>query len=132
MRLPDGPFLIQKNRARCLEADDAVLPATDTLLRGEFLETCLVRVACSSHAGGACPYSGHFVQARGGVDSLVLPESTIWRHTMKYFLRRLLVPVARYKSYNDPQAVGGWAGWYEIAGGCIAFQNVDGGLCTRW
>ena len=51
---------------------------------------------------------------------------------MKYFLRRLLVPFARYEPYDNPEAVGGWSGWYEIAGRCIAFRDVDGGLFTRW
>lgn len=41
-------------------------------------------------------------------------------------LRRLLVPVARFKKYDKPLI--GWLGWYEVFGKCIAFRGVDGTL----
>jgi len=31
-----------------------------------------------------------------------------------------------FKQYNDPEAVGGWKGWYEFDGTVFAFEDVDG------
>lgn len=50
---------------------------------------------------------------------------------MKALIRRLLRPLSTRKLY-DPTPVGGWVAWYEIAGRCIAFEDVDGGILYDW
>ncbi|MHC4649064.1 MAG: hypothetical protein ACYTBJ_26730 [Planctomycetota bacterium] len=38
----------------------------------------------------------------------------------------------RFKAYDDPEAVGGWIGWYEQFGQCLAFKKTDGTVLYRW
>lgn len=51
---------------------------------------------------------------------------------MKYVLRRILIPLARFEPYRNPDAVGGWSGSYSIFGRCIGFRDTEGNLCVRY
>lgn len=37
----------------------------------------------------------------------------------------MLVPFVHLKSYQS-RDVGGWRGWYEVAGRCLGFEHNDG------
>jgi hypothetical protein len=37
-----------------------------------------------------------------------------------------------YHFYSNPKAVGGWMGWYEVDGKCVAFKGIDGKVLTEW
>lgn len=49
---------------------------------------------------------------------------------IKGIRRRFLVDRAEYKAYGGE--VGGWHGWYEFNGECIAFRDIDGKLSFNW
>jgi hypothetical protein len=51
---------------------------------------------------------------------------------IKGIRRRFLVDRAEYKAYGDGDKVGGWHGWYEIKGECVAFRDIDGKLSFNW
>lgn len=51
---------------------------------------------------------------------------------LKGLRRRWLVDKAEYKSYANPSNVGGWDGWYEHDGKCVAFRDVEGNLSLEW
>jgi hypothetical protein len=60
----------------------------------------------------------------------------MWFYKMIAFFkglrRRMLVDKATYDTYDDPDAVGGWAGYYELDGECIAFRDVNNNLSFEW
>lgn len=45
---------------------------------------------------------------------------------MKRILFYLFRPLLTFKKYRNPDDVGGWLGWYELAGKAVAFEAVDG------
>ncbi len=51
---------------------------------------------------------------------------------LKGLRRRWLVDKAHYKTYGNPEHVGGWAGWYELNDECIAFRDIDNNLSFEW
>jgi len=51
---------------------------------------------------------------------------------LKGIRRRFLVDRAEYKTYSNADKVGGWHGWYEYQGQCVAFRDVDGKLSFIW
>jgi hypothetical protein len=46
--------------------------------------------------------------------------------------RRWLVDKASYKAYDNADDVGGWHGWYELNGECIAFRDTKSNLSFEW
>lgn len=52
---------------------------------------------------------------------------------IKSIIRRLqLSPESVYKTYDKPELVGGYAGWYENNGTVIAFVDTDNRLHFNW
>lgn len=37
-----------------------------------------------------------------------------------------------YKEYGNPEAVGGWKGWYEVRGTVLAFLDTNNRLSFDW
>lgn len=46
--------------------------------------------------------------------------------------RRWLLDKAEYKCYTNPSNVGGWHGWYELNGECVAFRDTQGNISIEW
>lgn len=48
------------------------------------------------------------------------------------WLRYSLRVGVSYHDYSQGSDVGGYVGWYESRGQCIAFRDVDGGVQFLW
>ena len=51
---------------------------------------------------------------------------------IKGIRRRFLVDKAEYKTYTNSDNVGGWHGWYEYDGKCVAFRDTEGKISFVW
>lgn len=60
---------------------------------------------------------------------------------MRYYLKALyrfilltvFRPLATYETYDNPEDVMGYTGWYQLPGiGCVAFTHQDGRTQYRW
>lgn len=55
----------------------------------------------------------------------------------RVFTLCLLYPLLEYGTYDNPENVMGYTGWYRLRGtksrwGCVAFTHQDTGLQFRW
>jgi hypothetical protein len=72
-----------------------------------------------------------------------IKQRQIWEIDMWYKITIMLKSIYRrlqhrfgkdvtFHTYGNPEDVGGWRGWYENVGRCIAFEDTEGNILYRW